>query len=342
MKVWHNLYSKIVTLDYIAAGWKEFRKGKQKKQDVIRFEEQLLDNLFNLHQALVNKTYQPGSYTYFHLTDPKLRLIHKATVVDRVVHHLVSQQLKVIFEPTFIPHSYSCRDQKGTHRGVISLQKMAFKVSRNKTRTCWALKCDIKKFFASVDHRILYQILAKKIADPDFLELLQKIIKSFDSEKGIPIGNLTSQFFANIYLNELDQYIKHTLKVHSYLRYADDFILLSHRHAELENWLDQIQDFLQEKLHLTLHPNKVIYSKFLSGIDFLGYIVFPSHILLRTKTKRRAIKKIQRRIGQYKQAEITQEKLNQTIQSYFGYFKHAHTHKFKQQLQNYIWFWLTD
>lgn len=212
MKIWHSLYQKVSTFGIIAYSYQEFRVGKKSKKDVIVFEQNLKNNLLNLQKTLSEKTYQPGLYTEFYVKDPKLRQIHKASVVDRVVHHLVSGQLELIFEPTFIAHSYSCRKNKGTHKGVIALHKMALKVSKNNTRVCWSLKCDVRKFFASVNHKILFQILSQRIKDADFLNLLWKIIDSFYSDrtidltdkKGIPIGNLTSQFFSNIYMNELD------------------------------------------------------------------------------------------------------------------------------------------
>src|SRR3989339_318836 len=212
MKIQHNLYPKLITKKNIFRGWKEFLVGKKKKKDVIIFQSNLEENLSNLYTSLKQKTYRPGGYTGFYVRDPKIRLIHKATVSDRVVHHIVSIVLEIIYEQTFYAHSYSCRKNKGTHRGVIALQKMALKASRNNTRTCWALKCDVKKFFASVNQQILFEILNRRIKDKDFLDLLHKIINSFYSDraddlsnkKGIPIGNLTSQLFSNIYLDDLD------------------------------------------------------------------------------------------------------------------------------------------
>lgn len=350
MKVWHNLYPKLITKKNIFRGWREFLVGKKKKKDVIYFQHNLEENLNNLYTSLKKQTYNPGLYTGFYVRDPKIRLIHKATVPDRVVHHIVSIILEKIYEPTFYAHSYSCRKNKGTHRGVLALQKMALKASKNNTRTCWALKCDIKKFFASVNQQILFEILQRRIKDQDFLELLHKIINSFYSDrtedlsnkKGIPIGNLTSQLFSNIYMDVLDQFIKHKLKIKYYIRYADDFVILSHNKIELETLVNPIHEFLKDKLDLDLHPDKIIFRKLTSGIDFLGYIIFPYYILPRTKTKRRLIKKIRRRIREYKRGKISKEILNQTIQSYLGYLSHANAYKFKQQLQNLIWFWLTE
>lgn len=350
MKIWHSIYYKLIIKGNIFRGYEGFLIGKKRKRDVISFGDELEYNLQTLHKSLVDKTYKPGGYSQFFVWDPKLRLIHKSTVVDRIVHHIVSRELDPIFEPTFIAHSYSCRKNKGTHKGVLALQKMGRKVSKNNTRICWSLKCDIKKFFASINHKILFEIIARKIKDEDFLDLLAKIINSFYSDrttdiknkKGIPIGNLTSQFFSNIYLNELDQFIKHQLKIKYYLRYADDFVLLSDDRNYLEDLLIPIEKFINAKLDLELHPQKIIFTKFQSGIDFLGYVVFPYHILPRTKTKKRMMRKIKAKINEFKTGKISEEKVNETIQSYLGYLSHANAYEFRSELENLIWFWITE
>ncbi len=350
MKVWHRIYYKLITKQNVFRGYKEFLVGKSKKKDVIRFDENKIQNLASLRKALIFKTYRPQGYSEFYVRDPKTRIIHKAQVVDRVVHHIVSDQLEEIFEPTFIYHSYACRKKKGTHRGVRTLQKMGMSVSRNNKRNCWILKCDIKKFFASMNHQVLLKILSRKIKDKDFLDLLSKIIDSFVSDrtldmnnkKGVPIGNLTSQFFSNVYLNELDQYVKNTLRVRHYIRYADDFVFLSEDREYLKSLVDPIREFLKSELDLELHPQKIIMRKFRSGVDFLGYVIFPTHILPRTKTRRRLLRKIRGKIYDFKKGKISEESLNQTVQSYFGFLVHANAHKFKEELQNLIWYWLTE
>lgn len=349
MEVRHKIYHNLITKRNIFRGYHEFLKGKRKKKDVINYMEYATSNLAMLHSQLSTKTYIPGGYSQFFVHDPKTRVIHKAKVVDRIVHHIVSDVLNEIFEPAFIFHSYACRKNKGTHKGVLALQKMALKESRNDSRTCWILKCDISKFFASVSHKILLEILSRRIDDKDFLELLEKIIDSFESDKsspsnkkGIPIGNLTSQFLSNVYMNELDQYVKHILKVKYYIRYADDFAFISHDRNYLLGLVPKIQKFLKERLELELHPDKIIMSKFSSGVDFLGYIIFPRYILPRTKTKKRLIAKIKKKVKLFKRGRITQESLNQTIQSYYGFLQHANSYKLKQSLQNMIWFWLTE
>jgi retron-type reverse transcriptase len=206
MKVYKNLFSNMVSMESLLNAWDEFKKGKRNKLDVQEFEFQLEDNLFRLHRDLINKRYGHGQYKGFYIRDPKIRRIHKAQVRDRIVHHTISQHLNPIFEPTFIADSYSCRKNKGTHRGIKRLEVFARKVYQTYGH-CFVLKCDIKKFFPTLNHRILLDIISRRIKDQDVLWLIKTIVESFYSEfssreeiKGAPIGNLTSQLFANIYM----------------------------------------------------------------------------------------------------------------------------------------------
>ncbi len=330
----HN-FEEITSIENLFQAWDEFKVGKRKKLDVMLFERFLEENLFNLHLELKNKTYRHGSYKSFYVHDPKRRHIHKATVADRVVHHLLYKFLYEVFDKTFIYDSYSCRLEKGTHKAVYRLEKFTRKASRNYTRSCWALKCDIKKFFASVDHHILLNLLGKKIKDKALLNLLSNVINSFHSErgegKGIPLGNLTSQIFANIYMNELDQFIKQELKIKYYIMYADDFVILAADNKDFDQYINLIKEFLIQRLKLELHPKKVIIRKLDWGIDFLGYVVLPHYRLPRTKTKSRVFTKLREKIGS--------ENFNQSLQSYLGYLSHANTYKLTQTIQNQMWFW---
>lgn len=327
-------YYELTRIENLFQAWHEFKKGKKKRKDLQVFERNLEDNLFLLQEALQKRTYKHGSYQAFFVQDPKKRHIHKAKVADRVVHHLLYQYLYEVFDKTFIYDSYSCRLEKGTHKAVKRLEKFTRQVSKNYTRSCWALHCDIKKFFASVDHEILLKLLKNRIKDKGIIWLLPEVINSFHSQdkngKGIPLGNLTSQIFANIYLNELDQFIKHKLKVKYYLRYADDFLILSDSKNYLNHLIKPIEFYLQDKLKLELHPQKIIFRKLEWGIDFLGYIVLPHHILPRTKTKKRILEKLKEKIGS--------ENFNQSLQSYLGYLSHANSYKLTQELKNQVWF----
>ena len=342
MKVIGHLYQEITSLDNLFQAWEEFKKGKRKKLDIGNFERHLEDNIFDLQKELESKTYRHSSYTGFYIRDPKVRHIHKAVVKDRIVHHALFKVLNPIFEPTFISSSFSCRKDYGTHKGFKKLVKDARAVSKNYTQDVWSLKCDVKKFFDSVDHEILLDLIGRKIKDLDIMWLLEEIVRGFEleKEKGIPIGNLTSQLFANIYLNELDQFIKEELRVKYYVRYADDFTLLDWNKEALLSAVEDIRVFLEQELKLRLHPKKLYLRKLSWGIDFVGYVTLPYHQIVRTKTKKRIFRKIKEKIGLYNKGSLSNESLNQTIQSYLGILKHANTFKLERTLRNQIWFWL--
>lgn len=248
-------------------------------------------NVLALHRDLAAGVYVHGPYWHFKINDPKLRDIHKASVRDRLMHHAIYRALYPLFDRTFIPDAYSCRVGRGAHRAMNAFRAYAYKASKNHTKTLWVLKCDIRKFFASIDHAILLAILKKHICDERPLDLLERVIKSFETlgrpGKGLPLGNLTSQLFANVYLNELDQFVKHRLKARYYVRYADDFALLSPDRDWLLSALPYMEVFLREQLALELHPDKVSLKTFAPGADFLGWVHFPDHRVLRTSTRRR-------------------------------------------------------
>lgn len=342
-KISHNIFDKIISLENLFLAWDEFKKGKRSKNDVQRFSYSLEDNIFQLHRELKARTYRHSSYKSFYVQDPKLRHIHKACVRDRVLHHAVFRILYPIFDPTFAFDSYSCRINKGTHRAVNRLQKFIRKTSKNNTGNCFILKCDIRKFFASVDHNILTSLIKEKVKNEDVIWLIEGIIKSFSSmpNNGLPLGNITSQLFANVYLNELDRFIKHKLNLRCYIRYCDDFVILSDNRKYLENIIPELSVFLNKGLKLSLHYDKIIIRKHHQGIDFLGYVVFPYHRILRTKTRKRMLRKMERRTGELKEAGISEKSFNQTLQSYLGVLKHCNSYKIKQKLFDLIEKWRT-
>jgi len=335
-RVYNNLFENIASVESLFLAWEEFSKGKRKRSDVQAFSDHLEENLFSLHSDFINNTYYHGSYTPFTICDPKQRQIHKATVRDRIVHHAIFSILNPIFEPTFIAHSFSCRVGKGTHRAVDALEGMLRKTSKNRRKNCYVLKCDIYEFFASVDHKILLHILSKRINDPRVHVLLREVLESFrmETRKGIPIGNLTSQLFANVYMHEFDQFVKHILKVKHYIRYTDDFIFVSEDKKYLHSLLPSVALFLQNRLGLRLHPHKVTIRKFRQGVDFLGYVLLPHHRILRTKTRRRMIRRLQKASLEYRVGHIPRESLEQSLQSYLDVLSHADTYRLAQDLQN--------
>ncbi len=319
----NHKYDDIISFENLLQAWQEFIKGKHKKEDVAKFSANLTENLGSLHTDLKSKTYKHGRYTAFNISDPKPRNIHKASVCDRVVHHLLYKALYLYFDQKFIHDSYSCRARKGTHRAIKRFEVFGRKVSKNYTKQCFVLKCDIRKFFASIDHQILKEILARHIEEPDILNLLGNIIDSFNSTPevrprgiGLPLGNLTSQLLVNIYMNEFDQFVKHSLKEKYYIRYADDFVFLNQDKLHLENLILRIYKFLETKLKLTLHPNKVFIKTLYSGVDFLGWVQFSKHRVLRTSTKRKMLRNLK----------------EDNMDSYKGLLKHGNTYTLMKKL----------
>lgn len=227
MRVYKNLFERISSAENLFSAWDAFKRDKRNKPDVWKFEWHLEENIFQLRRELLNKTYKHGPYIGFYIHDPKQRHIHKASVRDRILHHAVFSVINPIFEETFIQTSFSCRVGYGTHKGVAALERMTKKIYKNGTGRCFVLKCDIQKFFDSMNHHVLLSIIKNRIKDEDAMWLLREIVESYSSSRstlfeanGLPIGNLTSQLFANIYMNEFDQFMKNTLKTKSYVRYT--------------------------------------------------------------------------------------------------------------------------
>lgn len=320
--VFLHAHEDITSTENLLGAWREFLRGKRGKRDVQEFQRELMDNVLALHGELANGTYRHGGYYAFKISDPKPRDIHKALVRDRLVHHALYRQLYPFFDRTWIADSYSCRLGKGTHRASKVFRKYALQVSRNGTRTCWILKCDIRKFFASIDHAVLLKILSAYLPDKRTLGLLEEIIRSFSGKTpdvGLPLGNLTSQLLVNVYMNEFDQFVKHRLKAKRYVRYADDFAFLSHDRRELEAFLPRVRDFLGTNLKLSLHPDKVSIKTLASGVDFLGWVQFEDHCVLRPATRRRMVR------------NLAGGRTEQKVRSYRGLLSHGNTHRLAEK-----------
>lgn len=287
-----------------------------------------MDNILNLYHDLLNKTYRHSAYQAFNISDPKPRNIHKAVVRDRLLHHLLYREVYEYFDRQFIYDSYSCRLGKGTHRAVRRFAEFAGQVSKNNKQTVWVLKCDIRKFFASIDHQILKNILFKYIEDKDLLWLLGQVIDSFHADGrpgiGLPLGNLTSQLLVNAYMNEFDQFVKRKLKIKYYVRYADDFIFLSPDKDYLISLLPRMDKFLEKHLKLIMHPKKVFLKTLASGVDFLGWVQFTNYRILRSVTKNRMLKK------------ISINPAPATLSAYSALLKHGNAYKLKKKVA-----WLT-
>ncbi|MFA6269608.1 MAG: reverse transcriptase/maturase family protein [Candidatus Paceibacterota bacterium] len=306
-------YQNIISVKNLYDAWQEFLPGKKNKKDVAEFALNLSHNISELHFDLTNKSYKHGGYFAFSINDPKPRNIHKATVRDRLLHHAVYRILYSYFDRLFVFDSFSCRNFKGTHKALNRFRDFGKKVSKNNTKTCWVLKGDVKKCFASIGHEILIKILKEYIKDENIIWLLEKVVSSFNTknkiEVGLPLGNLTSQLFINVYLNKFDQFIKHKLKIKHYIRYADDFVILDTDQDYILELVPKIADFLKEELNLTLHSDKLFVKTLYSGVDFLGWVHFPNHRVLRTATKKKMFRNINSKEG--KQRE-------NTVASYLG------------------------
>ncbi len=309
-------------MENLFLAWREFRRGKEKKADVQEFFFNLEENIFQLYDDLRRDKWQHSPYSSFFVRDPKLRHIHKAEVRDRLLHHAISRIIEPIFDKSFIFDSYSSRQGKGVHRAVKRLRCFAWSLSRNNSRNVWILKADIRKFFDSVGHDILIGLISKKIKDARLMKLIETIIRSYETKpgQGIPLGNLTSQLFSNIYLNELDQFAKRKLRIKYYLRYADDFIIVAKDKKNLLDVIPVLRKFLAGELNLELHPDKISLRPWHQGIDFLGYVVFPYYTILRPKTKRRMLKRVNKN----------------NLASYLGLLSHCRGYRLKTKLLDLI------
>ncbi|MBI2674285.1 MAG: hypothetical protein HYX22_00905 [Candidatus Yanofskybacteria bacterium] len=319
-----HTYNDIISIDNLLEAWREFITGKKKRKDAQEFERDLMANIIQLHNDLAAMSYRHCGYEAFNISDPKPRNIHKASVRDRVLHRALYRILYPFFDRTFISDSYSCRYDKATYKAMDKFRKFFYKISENNKKTVWVLKCDICKFFASVNHDTLKVILKSYIPDDKILFIVSVIIDSFSvrAGTGLPLGNLTSQLFVNIYMNEFDQFVKHKLKAKYYIRYADDFVVLSQDKIWLEETLPKMGDFLEERLKLNLHPDKVFIKTLASGVDFLGWVNFPDHRVLRATTKRRMMKRV---------AKNTKP---ETVNSYLGLLKHGNTQKLRSMVKS--------
>lgn len=302
------------------------RKNKRSKKEVIDFELNLETNLSKIYNELRYLTYKPGKYKEFIIHEPKERLIMSLPFKDRVVHQwYIEEFIKPFYVKRFITDSYACIEGRGTHKAVFKLQKY---LKENNNKEFYVLKCDIEKYFFNIDKDILFNILKRDIKDKYLLELTKKII--FDNISGLPIGNYTSQYYANIYLNELDWFIKDKLDVKYYIRYMDDFILLLDSSEECKLVLEKIRSFLNNKLKLKLNK-KTRYFKYKSEIDFCGYLVFPNKLLPR----KRNIKKIFKIINKF---NINNDFLEFyfTMNSYITYLEYSCCYKLKLNIINKI------
>lgn len=321
----HLTYTKLMEAHY------KSRKGKGYRKDVILFNLKQEEYIMWLYEKLKNKTYKHGGYTIFYVTEPKLRKIEKSKYIDRIVHRwLVDNYLIPIFVPQFISTSYACLKDKGMHKACIQLQ-LAMKKCKIKWENYYILKMDVAKYFDNIDKEILSDIIKKKIKDKNLIWLIEEILFAQKRTKGIEIGNYTSQMFANIYLNEVDQYIKHKLKVKYYFRYMDDGVILVATKKEAKEILEKITVFLKEKLKLELNSKTQIF-KNKQGVNFCGYKINEYRLKIRDKGKRKLKKKIKKLKQDIKEEKLTSKEAKKYLAGHMGYIKIANVKNLKEKL----------
>lgn len=327
-KTYSNLYPRIYDFENLYQSYLKARKGKRYQSDVLKFSANLEENLITIQNELIWHQYQSGEYHHFKVFEPKERDVAALPFRDRVVHHAIINVIEPIFEKRFVYDSYACRVGKGTHAGADRAQKFMRIVKRNHGRV-YALKADVSKYFASIDHGILLQQLRRRIACPETIMLLETILASTPNP-GIPIGNLTSQLFANIYLHDLDEYCKYTLRERFYVRYMDDFVILHNDKQHLHKIREQIEWFLATELKLkTNHKTSVFPISARNGrsLDFLGYKIWPTHRKLRKDSIKRFKKRLKKMQRQYAAGTKTLPEIRQRIMTFIAHAGHANSAK---------------
>ncbi|MEE3717289.1 reverse transcriptase domain-containing protein [Tumidithrix elongata RA019] len=329
MKRFGHLWEKVTAFENLLLAAKQAQKGKRFRDNVLTFNYNLESELICLQRELETQTYRPGAYKTFEIVEPKRRLISAAPYRDRVVHHALCNVIVPIFERTFIHDSYANRTGKGNHRALK--QFVAFSRSSR-----YVLQCDICKYFPSIDRKILKVLLSRKIKCPDTQWLIDAIIDSSDPQettdgriRGLPIGNLTSQFFANVYLNGFDRFVKDQLKVKKYLRYVDDFALFSDDRSFLVNARHEMEAYL-EALHLQIHPIKSQLFETKQGANFVGFRVLSDRIRVRNQNLRRGRRRLRLNLSACQQNKIRIEQVEHSLRSWFAHLAHGNTWHLRQ------------
>ena len=324
MKRIGNIFDKVANIDNLHAAYLKAKKGKGKRYGVLLFERNLETNLQKLCNELISGTYKTSAYETFTITDPKERLIFRLPFRDRVVHHAIMNVLEDIWTKIFISQTYSCVKHKGIH-GALKHLKRDLKDIKN---TQYCLKLDIRKFYPSIDHNILKQIIRRKIKDSRLLNLLDAII---DSAPGVPIGNYLSQFFANLYLSYFDHWLKEDKQVEYYYRYADDMVILGANKPYLHGLLVDINDYLSTKLNLQLKKNYQVFPTDIRGIDFVGYVFRHTHILMRKSIK----KNLCRKAAKLNKRALSAKEYKRQICPWLGWAKHCNSKKLLKTVLQY-------
>lgn len=322
MKRYGNLFEQVIDFDNLMLAARKTLSGHKDKVAVAQFYFHLETEVIRLQEELEAATYHPSPYRSFEIYEPKRRLICAASVRDRVVHHAICNVLEPIFERQLIGDTYACRIGKGTHAAVRKAQVLARQYR-------FFLKCDIRKYFASVDHVVLQTLLWRKLKDKRLLDILDKIIDQplpeGEKGKGLPIGNLTSQHFANLYLGELDHFVKERLRVKGYLRYMDDFLIFGNSKDDLREIYSTAKDFLGRHLLLEVKEESTVLAGVSVGINFLGLRVLPQMVRLEAKKWARFRRRVRGLESAFAEGTIDEAELAQSVTSMIGHIMHANT-----------------
>lgn len=334
MKTFRNLFQRLCSFENLQLAFQKAKKRKAKKAYVQAFEKNLANELYALQWELLTGIYSPAPLKTFTVRDPKTRKISSSHFRDRVVHHAICNVIEPIFEPRFIYDTFANRKGKGTSGTLERADQFIRKVGNG-----YALKADIRHYFDTVDHAVLLSILGRRIKDPQLMHLIQVVLENHRTEtpgKGMPLGNLTSQFFANVYLAELDRYIKHVLRAKFYLRYVDDFVIFSKDRNELAAWKGEIATYLHNYLKLALHPDKTKILPIRSGVQLVGFRVFRHHKLIKRSNLRRFRIRLNRLKEDVAAGELTKEGLQARIAGWEGYAKMGDTFALREQVRGEI------
>ena len=330
-KTIRNEFDKKLTYENLLKAHKLSRKSKGYRKEIILFNLKQEEYIMWLYEKLKNGTYKHSGYTVFYVTEPKLRKIEKSIYLDRIVHRwVVDNFLETYFVPTFINTSYACLKGRGMHKACLDVQKAMQHLERT-WKDYYILKMDVRKYFQNIDKGILYKTLVKKIQDTKLLWLLKEIIYSNEGDIGLAIGNYTSQMFANIYLNEIDQYVKHVIHCKYYFRYLDDSICMFKTKEEAKEVLEKIKKFLWNKLKLELNEKTQIF-KNKQGINFCGYKINPYRLKIRDRGKRKLKKKIKELKYMIRTEKIDSKEARKYLCGHFGYIKYANVNNLSNKL----------
>lgn len=351
-----NIFDQVISIPNLRLANQHAMKGKRYNRFATGFNYDLMSSLLLLQKQLLSQTYHPEDYRHKIILEPKVRSIEAPSYRDRIVHHAIYQYLNPFYEKYFIKDSYACRQDKGVHTAAKRVQSFL----RSNHENQYVCQIDVSKYYASINHNRLVELLAGKINDRKLIKLLTVIIESTDSgtehdylfspnsyyftkgRRGIPIGNLTSQLFANIYLHEVDMYAKQTLKIKRYIRYMDDIIIFHDNKKQLQSWQNSITNFMYENLYLTVNPRKIRLYPTKRGVSFVGFVIYPNYLRLRGSSVKRLKRRYNKQLGAVASGKITPEVMLASFNAWKAHASHAKTKHLVESLESKQWWYITE